>query len=211
MSGDSGQFLTCFTCFEQGHEAQDCKEDRADFKLVAPMAAFIGARLNYVLPVCNSGKHGGKLVSTIRVDQSKEKFWYARVYCELADDGLVTDKWLVEHEREVDCEAPTPEFRAKCFKRDAFHYRQVYLDMMKLVPVRLHKRIRDAADYHELLFDNVVEVDAWVDTLACLASDTFDPARVWCDRYGVKTYGELKVALGQFYVQPSLNDWIGDA
>jgi hypothetical protein len=201
MSGDSGTFLTCHTCFEQGHEMQDCKEDPADFELVGAMAAFIGARLNYEFPPYNGSVRGGKPISTIRVEQHKEKFWYVRVYCTLADDGLVTTKWLEERERERDGEEPPAEFRARCLRHDAIHYRRVHLDMLRLVPGRLHKRVIAYADYGELLFPGVEQMRAHISELDTGRFYRFDHLM---KRYDAKTNDELQHTLSQFYKVPSL-------
>jgi hypothetical protein len=163
------------------------------------MAAFIAARLNYVLPECNSGVHGGKPVSTIHVDQHKEKFWYVRVYCRLADDSLVTKKWLAERRQEADGEVPSAEFRERCLHHDAIHYRVVHRDMARLVHPRLHKRILSQADYFELLYD---DVNSLQQNLARMGDLTF-----FRERWKVGTDDELKFKLAMFYQQaPKHND-----
>ena len=136
------------------------KEDNDNLHVIA---AFIGARLNYVLPPCNSGVRGGKLVSTIRVDQHKEKFWYIRIYCALADDSLVRDKWFRDNNDGPPDDEPTPEFKAKCLKNDASHYRNVYREMVRLQP-HLESKICSHADYHELLFPSMVECEQLIDS-----------------------------------------------
>ena len=193
----------CHICFEGGHVDKDCKEDKRDFDLVGTMAAFIGARLNYVLPECNSGVRGGKLISTIRVDQHKEKFWYARVYCTLADQKMVEDAWVAAN-------GPSglplkDDFRQKCFHRDAFHYRKVHTDLMKLVPERLHKRLIRHADYRELLFANRAEMEARIDRFEAedLENPGVDHLEYYRKRYNVETNAALKEALGRYYEEPS--------
>jgi hypothetical protein len=136
----------CGICFEYGHSMIECKEDKADFDLVGPIAAFIGARLQHPRPPCN-GRN--PRVSTIHVDQYKEKFWNVRIYCALASTEEVEAKWA-EFGREGQ---PDDAFYAMCLMHDARHYRRCYLEMVSLVP-RLRKRICNAADYSVLLQDN---------------------------------------------------------
>jgi hypothetical protein len=202
----------CHICFEHGHEDRDCKEDRKDFELIGPLAAMIGARLNYVLPRCNSARGGEKLVSTILVEQHKEKFWYVRVYCKLADETMVTNKWLdaLHWASNTDPPLPTDDFRARCFRHDALHYRRVYLDAVKVIP-RLKHRITAFADYGELLFDNPQELCDHIDMLA-----KGDPEQPGTDglayyraRWHVEDTEGLKVTLFKYYEEPSLRDHIG--
>jgi hypothetical protein len=202
---------TCFTCFERGHSADECKADKADFELVGPAAAFIGARLNYVLPPCNSGRKGGKPISTIKVDQHKEKFWYARIYCTLAAPTLVQYAWALDERGPGDA---SPEFKARCFRHDAWHYRTCYLDMVKLIP-RMEKRLCSQADYRELLFSTVKEAHDWVDQMnipdqgeIMFGVDHLDYYR---KKYGVETNEQLKETLTKLYMPPSLKDWNPDA
>jgi len=115
-----------------------------------PIAAFIGSRLNHIRPRSNAGHSA--FVSTIRVDQYKEKFWYARIYCELAAPELVKAKWNEHKEGE-----PTPEFVAKCLLHDARHYRKCYLDMVELAP-DLRGKICAQADYPELLAESLDKI-----------------------------------------------------
>ncbi len=189
----------CKNCFEQGHEDGDCKIDREDLYQIDSIAAFIGARLNYVLPECNSGKRGGQLVSTIKLSQHKEKFFYARIYCELANEKLVQEKWLAERQRESDGETPPLGYVSLCFKNDAKHYRSCYISMIKLVP-RLKHRIRSQADYDELLFDDEAEMRSELDELAKpVVGYPFDSLLNLRERYEVSTNEELKDALAKFY------------
>lgn len=193
----------CQNCFDRGHEAKDCQEDRKDFELIHVLAAFIAARLNYILPRCNSGVRGGKPVSTIAVDQHKEKFWYVRIYCELADPGLVDAKWQAEHPDDALVLAPTQEFKDKCLRADAIHYRNCYLDAVKLVP-RLHRRIIAQADYHELLLADVDELHSHIDELA--QGDPEHPNVNYLAHYLTKWHAkdaeELKSVLMRFYERP---------
>ena len=113
-----------------------------DNQLLGPMAAFIGARLQYPNPHING--QGNPWVSTILVEQHKEKCWYIRVYCKLAHESLVRKKWqwLKDNKDtfkgpsrfmpniDVSAAEPTREFYARCVKRDAMHYREVYRDMV---------------------------------------------------------------------------------
>lgn len=183
----------------------ECTEDKKDFDLVGTLAAFIAARLNYVLPRCNSAHRGGKYVSTINVDQHKEKFWYTIVYCTLAEEGMVLTKWLAERAREADGEDPSPEFMAKCLRTDALHYRRCYLDAVKIIP-RMRKRIVSRADYRELLFVDGKELSDHIDELAAADVDTTNVSylRHYLTRWNVKDAEELKYVLLQFYEKPNL-------
>jgi hypothetical protein len=167
----------CRRCFERGHEAKDCKEPEENFGLIGLIAAFIGARLQYPCPMING--QGNPWMSTISVDQHKEKFWYARVYCDLADPDLVKKKWDWLRDRQIRINAgekfydrlhsdvirsqltehvdPTPEFFARCVMHDAIHYRKVYMDAVKLRP-HLRERICDQADHWTLLLENPEQI-----------------------------------------------------
>lgn len=207
---------TCMTCFEQGHSADDCKEDKNDFRLIGPIAAFIGARLQYPNPNING--QGNPWVSTIGVDQHKEKFWMCRIYCTLADPELVKQKWcwLKGHaelrkanpyympQGDFEGDEPTQAFKDACLKHDAMHYRRCYIDMVALVP-RLRQRVCSQADYFELLFDNVAELDAWFDTLACQKTDANDPMSFYRTCYHVEGNEKLKALLRTFYSKSRLS------
>lgn len=163
----------CKKCFEGGHDTNDCKEEKENFELIGPLAAFIGSRLQYPSPAING--QGNPWVSTISVDQHKEKFWYIRVYCTLAEPDLVLKKWtwLKDRQRRLDAgekiychawkglaemlagggEEPTPEFFTRCALHDAIHYRKVYMDAVRLRP-HLRERICDQADHWILLLES---------------------------------------------------------
>lgn len=199
----------CDKCFERGHERKDCTWTTEELHLISRMAAFVGARLNYVVPPCGPRRTANRLVSTIKVDQHKEKFFWARVYCNFADRELVEQKWNDE-KREGEL---SWEFIDSCFRNDAWHYRTVYLDMLAITPPKFHPRIRGQADYSELLFDDVSEMLKYLDTLAAP-----DPERPNADdlvnyrgRYQVTTNEELRTKLTKFYERPSFREWIGDA
>jgi len=172
------QVPVCRRCFERGHETNECKEAKENFELIGPIAEFIGARLQHPYPTING--QGNPWTSTISVDQYKEKFWYVRVYCKLADPDLVQRKWmwLKDRQRRLDggekiyChpssklvamlaefsdEAP-PDFFARCALHDAIHYREVYMDAVRLRP-HLRERICDQADYNVLLGESVDKID----------------------------------------------------
>lgn len=136
---------------------------KEDQQLIGPIAAFIGARLQYPCPEVNG--QGNPWVSTIEVAQHKEKFFGVRVYCRLACPELVQKKWdwlrqnkdmqarltrrrITQGEFEGD--EPTDEFRARCLLHDAIHYRKVYMEMVQLRP-DLREPICWGADRVELL------------------------------------------------------------
>jgi hypothetical protein len=178
------------------------------------IAAFIGARLNYVLPRCNSGVRGQKPVSTILVDQHKDKFGFVRVYCELADPDLVQAKWDAEIAVTWKSNTEPPpmpgDFWQKCFRHDAMHYRRVYLDMVALVP-HLRDWVCTRADYTELLYDTVEQVDQVLDecVVRYAAQPDVNPLAHYLTRYNVSTVEGLKQAMRTFYGRPSLKDHIG--
>lgn len=195
--------LFCKLCFDNNHSISDCKENKEELHSLEEIAAFIGARLNYVLPICNSGVRGGKLISTINVVQHKEKFWMVRIYCSLADEKLVAKKWLETRETAECGETPTPEFIEKCFRHDAWHYRRCYLDMIKIVSPKLKSRIRKHADYYELLFDDEIEMRDYFNNKC---STNSDPLEYYRAKYSVVTNEELMTKLAKFYKQPSYKE-----
>jgi hypothetical protein len=204
---------TCFTCFEQGHTMDACTENKEDFQLVGPMAAFVAARLNYTVPECNAPrKYVGRDISTIKVSQHKEKFWYVRIYCRLADPGLVQQRWLEERPHEQP-EEPPEEFKEKCFKSDAYHYRRCYLDMLRLIPERLHKRLIAQADYEELLHPTADDMALRIDEIEAhdlQNASPHDTLKYYRERYGVDTNVELKEKLRNLYGEPSLRESLVD-
>ena len=203
----------CTRCFEGGHEANDCKEEKDNFDLIGPIAAFIGARLQYPNPEING--QGNPWVSTILVEQHKEKFWYIRVYCKLAWPALVQKKWEFLKDRHRRCEAgekfywhpskslyamlgahgdeAPAEFLQRCALHDAMYYREVYMDAVRLRP-HLRQRICDQADHWVLLYEHLDQID-------------MDPKEVeWnCTKFHVKTHEELLAAFKKVY-NPTFKD-----
>ena len=130
------------------HQFYDAKK-REYFLHIQAIAAFIAARLQYQSPECNENMP----VSTIRIDQHKEKFGDVRIYCTLADAELVRCMWKIRH-----TQLPRPTmpdtFKDECWLHDARHYRRCYRDMVSLVP-HYKDAIINAADHYELLYDDV--------------------------------------------------------
>src|SRR5579885_617892 len=89
----------CQKCFAYGHLYDACPFSREELSLIGPIAAFIGARLQYPCPVVNG--QGNPWTSTILVEQHKEKFFRVRVYCKLADNDLVKKKWSWLRDRQL--------------------------------------------------------------------------------------------------------------
>lgn len=187
-----------------------------DNRLIGPIAAFIGARLQYPNPAVNG--QGNPWVSTIRVEQHKEKFWYVRVYCKLAAPELVAKKWqwLKENQElrsqvpvryvapvDVTGDEPTPEFYQRCLKRDAMYYREVYMDMVALQP-HLKGKICAQADYTELLYDTYEEVEKRIDEMTVTSDSYLQHA---CQRYGCNDVVKLKSFMKLVY-EPSMRDRI---
>jgi hypothetical protein len=147
-----------------------------DESMIGPIAAFIGARLQYPCPEVNG--QGNPWTSTIRVDQHKEKFWGVVVYCNLADPDLVREKWVWIRENkeqmgklprrvtgklgkldaDYSADEPSDAFKARCLFHDAMHYRECYLDMIALQP-HLRGAICMRADHGELLLDQFSELE----------------------------------------------------
>jgi len=191
-----------------------------DEQLIGPMAAFIGARLQYPCPDING--QGNPWTSTIHVSQHKEKFFFIRVYCNLADDKLVAQYWAFLKDRErrqeggeqfytkmrqnvVDMvkqnDEPPRDFFQRCVKHDAIHYRKVYMEMVALQPHLLSK-ICSGADHGELLFK---QVDEALKELDERMSKSDDWHKSYLKKYYVDTVEELK-ALFQVIYNPSIRD-----
>lgn len=173
-----------------------------DQQLISPIAAFIAARLQYPMPPCNS-RHGPR-VSTISVDQHKDKFNYVRIYCTLADPEEIKFAWT-EHGNEGES---IEEFKALCLKRDMRHYRRCYMDMVAIVP-HLRDRICSSADYGNLLYETYAELEAHIDEVAskekhpnAQMSDMDSMVR----RYNAHSVEELKMMFRSVYGEPSIHD-----
>lgn len=149
------------------------------------IALFIASALQHPNPPCNSRRHR---VSTIRVDQHKEKFGLVVVYCELAAAEEVNDAWKEFNEGE-----PTQEFAQECLDHDARYYRRCYRKMLKLVP---HHRdvIMARPDYGWLLFDTVEELDAYLDKNAAEIKNYID-----LGKWNVTTVEELRARIHKIY------------
>lgn len=119
------------------------------------MAMFIAAALQHPNPPCNGR---GRRMSTIYVDQHKNKFNMTVVYCTLAEENEVSEAWAEEgHDGD-----PSDDFRGKCMLRDAQVYRSSYRKMMFLAPQ--HKELLfPRADYGYLIADDVSEAYAYID------------------------------------------------
>jgi hypothetical protein len=178
-----------------------------DNDMIGPIAAFIGARLQYPTPEING--QGNPWSSTIQVQQHKEKFFYARVYCTLAHPDLVKAKWdwlranrqAMAHKPVRYCKFPEDmtladppaNFASQCLLHDAIHYRRVYLDMVALQP-QLRGKICSQADCSELLYatyEELLEKE--------LNSASASWAEIFLRRYSVADMDELKGYLQVVY------------
>ena len=215
----------CQRCFAYGHEPRECPFTRDELSLIGPIAAFIGARLHYPCPEING--QGNPWTSTILVEQHKEKFFRVRVYCKLAWDGLVKQKWAWLRDRQAREDAgekfydrlrddelraklktdvePPPEFYARCARHDAIHYRQVHMDMVRLLPEKLAKRAIAEADHTELLHDNV---DGAIKQLRDWAESNPGWKEYFTKKYRVSTNEEVE-ALFQVVYNPTWKDLMG--
>lgn len=115
------------------------------------VAGFIAAGLNHPAPVLD----GGKPVSTILVDQHKQKFNNVRIYCTLAAARLVDEAWITSGGSGQFTEA----FIVQRFYADAVHYRRTYLSMIELLPERTVHCVCGSADYPELLCKDKNELE----------------------------------------------------
>lgn len=100
-------------------------------------------------------------MSTIAVHQTKDKFGEVVVYCGLADEGEVLNKW---HEG-CNVGPPSKSFIEKCWTHDARLYRARYLEMIELVPQH-EAAIRARPDYPYLLVRTKEEADKCIDRLS---------------------------------------------
>ena len=148
------------------------------------IAMFIAAALQHPNPPCNGHN---KRVSTIHVEQYKNKFNEVIVYCTLADDKQVLDAW-----RESGNEGEyTPEFRHKCLLNDAKHYRKCYRKMLRLVP-QYHDMIMGRPDHSMLLQDDIVKLDQFLSYQnASMNKKRGEDQRLLND-WGVSTSEELR-------------------
>jgi hypothetical protein len=163
----------------------ECNVNKREyFGHISVIAAFIAARLQYQSPLCNDNRP----VSTIMIDQHKEKFGDVRIYCTLANNELVRCMWKVNH-LSLPRPAMPETFKDECWLHDAQYYRRCYRDMVSLVP-QYENAIIDAADHGELLHDDVAKLDAMP-----AATNTY-----LCSKYGDVTPEQLIEKLRRVYV-----------
>ncbi len=102
--------------------------------------------MGYALEGCIHGFNlRRRAESTIRVQQTKEKFGEIRVHCDLADEDLVREEW----EKNEPVLVVSEEFTMKCLKWDRYHYNRVYADAQRLFP-QYAREITGAADFKQL-------------------------------------------------------------
>ena len=97
--------------------------------------------------ICKPMKSG-----TIVVSQYKEKFGGPRVYCQLADETIVEEKFEQAKLSQFNKYKTIGEFRDYCYKVDLGHYRSVYFLIRQSFP-QYWAVTKSNADYSELLFD----------------------------------------------------------
>jgi len=132
----------------------------------------IAALIGYALEGCIHGfSRKRHAVSTIRVEQTKQKFDTCRVYCTLADEELVREKWCHESPQNSETNVPD-EYTAKCLMHDIRHYNRTYAMMIRLVP-EYSDAITSCADFPHLLATTSQEA---VDRLCRVATAKFAPA-----------------------------------
>ena len=147
------------------------------------IAMFIASALQHPNPECNGRQ---RRISTIKVDQHKNKFDQVVVYCTLAHPDLVDT--ACDRERGEDCE-PTTEFVKKCMFHDAVHYRKCYMQMLQLVPQH-RGMILSRPDYGYLLCDKKEDI------AACLG---VDHAELVAKKWHLETTDELFSELHRVY------------
>jgi hypothetical protein len=154
-----------------------------DYDLSGVIAMFIASALQHPNPECN----GRRRMSTIKVDQHKNKFGRARVYCTLADENEVNEQWAEEENEGL----PTEEYRKRCFYEDALVYRTAYEYMAFLVPQ--HKDVfKSTADYPILIIDTIEHLDEYLEVNAEYVDKI-------CDKYYSSNANELKAKLHKIY------------
>ena len=145
------------------------------YDAASTIAMFIGAALQHPNPPCNGRR---RRVSTIQVDQHKNKFDLVVVYCTLAEDAQVLAAWSEQGGQGE----PAPEFVARCLDHDAVVFRQAYRKMLFLAPQHA-ERILARPNYGYLLFDDVATLDAWLEERREHAQtkngDNLDLQRCW--------------------------------
>jgi len=158
---------------------------------VGTLAAYIAARMQHPRPRSNG--HNAR-VSTIRVDQHKEKFGAMRIYCTLAHEDEVLAKW---HEKN-NAGDPDAKFIADCFLADARWYRACYMDMVNIVP-NMYEKICGQADYSELLKEDVAALDKRMDEYV---NDLGNNSMQYVlTRYGFSDADELRAWFHKVYDQ----------
>lgn len=96
--------------------------------------------------------------STIAVDDYKSRFDTVRIYCELADESKVWEKWEKHApQSELNGGSPSETFRSKCLLNDCVLYRNAYYDALALVP-EFKDQLFISADYPVLLCNKVEQI-----------------------------------------------------
>lgn len=135
---------------------------------IADIADMIGASLGGAVHGFSKERYAP---STIRVQQTKEKFGDARVYCILADDELVENQWLRSNQPN-DPSPVSDEFKTRCLMDDIRHYNKIYTSMIRLVP-HYRDAIISGADFPHMLHSTPGDA---VESLRRRASGKFSPA-----------------------------------
>lgn len=127
------------------------------FYTINTIADIIGAALIGFLPYRNSNEYDR--LSTISVNQTKEKFGEARVYCSLGELSLIYRKYnsynsnnkIDENKHLEEQEDKVKLFAKESLIADKKHYRSVYMDFWKLFP-QYRKSIMYGADWIEYIY-----------------------------------------------------------
>jgi hypothetical protein len=128
---------------------------RENYDISGTIAMFIASALQHPNPPCNGVK---RRMSTIKVDQYKNKFNNVVVYCDLAHPDLVSESWWEDgHQGNV-----SDEYFVKCIDHDATKYRSAYRKMLFLLPEEYHAQTLAWASYDYLLIPTTSELDAFM-------------------------------------------------
>lgn len=129
--------------------------NESEFDMSGTIARFIAAALQHPNPPCN-GKN--PRVSTIKVNQHKNKFNLVTVYCSLAAPEYVDAAWSESNSTDE----PSDDFVQGCMVRDAIVFRQTYRRMLFLLPDHRSMIVMNAY-YPYLLKETVQKAHEYVD------------------------------------------------
>ena len=158
---------------------------------IGTMAMFIAAALQHPNPPCNGRE---VRISTIKIEQHKNKFSQVVVYLNLAEQNLVAQRWA----ELGNVDQPPQTFIDSCVKHDARLYRRTYMAMISLVPNKKSEIIA-RADHTMLLFDDKADLDAWLVSRNSPDSKTNAEWKLMTKLWNSSTIEELQQKLHDIY------------